>query len=79
VYPDPKHWLKILAKTEIFHKNYPGNKNFRKSFRKNFCFRENFRKNDNFAKTKISQKQKLSEQIFTFREKEKRGFCFNPS
>jgi hypothetical protein len=67
VYPDPKHWLKIIEKTEIFRENHPGTKIFRENFLEN----ENFRKNENFrekfANAKIFAK---SERIFAY-------FCFS--
>jgi hypothetical protein len=55
VYPDPKHWLKIFAKTEIFRENHLGNKNFSRIC-ENENFRENFRNSENCRETKFREK-----------------------
>jgi hypothetical protein len=56
VNPDPKHWLKIFEKTDIFRENYPGNNNFSRKFLRNEISRNfewaNFRLFSLFAKRK---------------------------
>jgi hypothetical protein len=71
VYPDPKHWLKIFAKTETLRKNHPGNKN---SSRKRKCSRKR-----KFLQNEILQKVSKFSLIFAFRANSKRGFRFNES
>jgi cytoplasmic iron level regulating protein YaaA (DUF328/UPF0246 family) len=55
VYPDPKYWLKIFAKTETFLENHPGNTNIS---RKRKILRKLSRKRK--YSRKLSRKRKFS-------------------
>jgi hypothetical protein len=55
---------KFFAKTKIFAKTWQN---------------ETFCEIANFHKTKFHEKQANFYLFFTFRENEKRGFCFNPT